>query len=762
MSGRYRNTFFSLITALGGAAFLFHVRSLQPLLSVCALLYSVLLVFFLLRRRDRRLLDILLPFSAGLLAFVLRLFYWDGIDLAERLNHLLLLSLLFSLLLLVRKSRLLQRGAAMFNRQPLRRRLIQIFVVLEIFFILAAVLLTGKNVTLIGDEPHYIIISQSIVRDFDLNVADQYYQKQYREFLYIGVLGIHGYYGKWDLNFEGAAPAEAGTEGKKKGSYIYSIHLPGVSVTLAPLLLLKLSPSLLYILSRAFLGLFGAALAVLIYLMTLKLWERPRLALFATALYSLTVPVFFYSIHIYPEIQVTAMVMGALYLLLFSRRKNNWTVLAAGLLFSLLLFWGVKYAIFMYLFSGGFFVYFLFKKRYRQALLLIVFPVLSQALFLLYLYSAYGNFSPMSIYMNAGQKKNFLLMITKVITFKMRLETLLDYFFDQKDGLLLYNPFYFFAFPGFILALKKFKKFRLHLLISIPAAFFILNYAFLTHRGGYCPQARPLAPVSWMLLLFGVIYFLESENEFFKKIYKYIPLYSLGVVIFQVFHPFTLYQATTANAPARPGLLFQQWSNINIYLPDLLSSFVKVKTNHRYLPNIVILLLFAVLVVLALLPMRRKRLGILFPAAFALPFALFVLFPRVPVYNPTLVENDKALPHRIYGVSSFPTRTAERLFECTAPGRYRYTVSTFTPAAYFVFEFENRGETPAAVALSNFDRSIKTDMLDPLKKHRWVIPAPQYKRLRRLYYYQFTLDVRAPAQGPLSLTIQLYPAKRPD
>ena len=152
--------------------------------------------------------------------------------------------------------------------------------------------------------------------------------------------------------------------------------------------------------------------------------------------------------------------------------------------------------------------------------------------------------------------------ILNKITLNMRWETLLDYFFDQRDGLLLYNPFYFFAFPGLLLALKNFKRYRLHLLVALPAILFVLNHAFSTIRPGYCPQGRYLTPVVWALLLFALIYYRESRNLFFKKVLLAMPLYSFFVVVYQTVQPMTLYQPTTHDTLVRPGLLFQNWSNI--------------------------------------------------------------------------------------------------------------------------------------------------------------------------------------------------------
>ena len=232
---------------------------------------------------------------------------------------------------------------------------------------------------LAGDEPHYLAISQSLARDGDLNVFNQYFRGGFKEFLDVKTLPAHGTWGK----------------GFKK---IYSYHLPGVAFTVAPFFFFKLSPPLLYFLVRSFLGLFGALLAVLVYLFGLRLWRSRSLALFATFVFTLGAPVFFYSFHLFPEVQAMLLVLGALYILLYKCREHGGRCLWAGLLLGSAMFWGVKYALFIYPFTLGFCAYWLWRRKYRQALLLLVFPLLFQALFFYYLHAAYGSFSPNAVY----------------------------------------------------------------------------------------------------------------------------------------------------------------------------------------------------------------------------------------------------------------------------------------------------------------------------------------------------------------------------
>ena len=370
------------------------------------------------------------PFASGLLIWPMRFFYWDQGDFSRRVENLLLLASLFALCSWVRRRRLAGKFLRYFNSLALKKRLLAIFISSELLFILAAGALVQRGVALVGDEPHYLAISQSLARDGDLNVFNQYFRAGFKEFLAVEKLAAHGTWGK----------------GFKK---IYSYHLPGVSLTLAPFFFVKLSPPLLYFLLRSYLGLFAALLALLIYLFCLRLWHSRSLAFFATLVFSLTAPVFFYSFHIFPEIQAMLLTLSALYLLFFKARGNDSRCLWAGLLLGSTIFWGVKYALFIYPICLGFFAYWLYKKKIRSALLLIVFPLLFQALFFYYLYSAYGNFSPNSVYygmLSPEQSGAFYETILKKITLNMRWETLLDYFFDQRDGLLFYNPFIFFCF----------------------------------------------------------------------------------------------------------------------------------------------------------------------------------------------------------------------------------------------------------------------------------------------------------------------------
>ena len=735
-----RSMIYRILIVIGYLSFYINLKQVNILIVFSTLLLVVL--GFVDLKFKRPYFKLLFPFSSGILCFLMRQFYWDNFDFLNRVNNLLLISLIFSLILAVFKQGLIKKALLFFNKSSLKKRLIIIFVLAEFLFIISSYIIVKKGVVLGGDEPHYFVIAQSIARDFDLNVFDQYARNKYREFINVR-LHSHAKVGK----------------GFKKW---YSFHLPGVSFTLVPFFFFKIPIPLLYFLIRSYMGLFGALLSILVYLFSLKIWKNSKLSFFITIVFTLTSPIFFMSIHIFAEIQALLLILSSLYILLFSEKKSYFKILLAGFLLSITIFWGMKYAIFIYVFSLGFLFFFIKRKEYKKGFLFILFPIISQLLFFSYLFYAYGSFSPNSIYygvMNEAQKKELFNVVLKKTPLKIRVETLLDYFFDQRDGLLLYNPFYLFAFPGLLIALRKFRIYSKHLLISVASFIYILYHGFSTVRAGYCPQARYLVPVLWTLMLFSIIYYLETENRFLKKTFVFIPIYSVFVVIYQVFNPFTLYQTTTHDYLYRPGLMFQHWSNLYLKLPNFLPSFVKINSNERYIPNLVFLFLFILFVVFSFKKIKIENLKPLFPISFLFLFVIFSLFPRVPLFNPTLVTKSGDMPHLIYNTNFYPTKKNRIGFEITDNGSYRYTISTVKEAKYFAVELKKAKEDKTNIEIYNFDSKM-ANIASLLETQKLYIKDPEFKKIRNKFYYQFTINIKSKNLKQALLHLQLYPLKR--
>ncbi len=755
----------------GMVAFLVDGGLTPPVLFAAALTAAVYLAHFKLHKKNSNInpIPLLQPLASGLLCVPMKLFlYWDKPDFINRVHNLLAISLAAVLLLYIVKFKPIKKFLYAFHRLPMRKRLLLIFTVVEILFILSSYIITEKGVKMSGDEPHYLVISHSIARDFDLNVFNQYARDLYREFC-DAHLGHHARVGK---GF--------------KVWYSYG-HLPGISITLAPFFIFKIPNPLLYFLIRAFLGLFGALLAALIYLMALKLWKHQNLALFITTVFTLSTPIFFYSIHVFSELQACLLILASLYLLLMAQKQTNLTVLTAGFLLSITVFWGLKYSLFIYLFSAGFFLYYFFKKKDRKkAFLFVLFPLLFQLLFFYYLHSAYGNLNPMSIYngvMTQAQQQEYYSSV-QAIPIQKRVETLFGIFFDQKDGLLLYSPLYFFFFPGLLVAFRKFKTYWPHLLISSAGLGYMVFMGYSTVRAGYCPQARYLVPGAWVLMLFAVIYRNETVNRRLKKLFNYLPLYALAVVVYQLFNPFTLYQSATHINTSRPGLMFQQLSNLYVNLPNLLPSFAKVDGNFKHLPNIIFLALFvgfifwafknikkdikktshtkATIPVTAKAQPTAKRQGLSLTAVvcFSLLVTMAALLPRIPTHNPVLLTKDGGIPCNIYAESRYKTSKTDWPVLLDGQKQHTFTISTLQPAPYFVFQFENNAPTPLKVDILNFDKKRQQVTVEAGKNKTITFKNPLFRKHKAQHFYRFHLDMGNSPLPDKNIYVRVFPAKR--
>jgi hypothetical protein len=623
------------------------------------------------------------PVALGLWALPMRFFYWDQFDYQNRWQSLGGLVLLLIFIQWLRISRLPKKCLLVFNRQPLWKRVLWLFLAIELIFIAASAVITLKGITLGGDEPHYLAVAQSMVQDGDINVFNQYFRGTYQSFYEADKFPAHAHFGV----------------GHKK---MISYHLPGLPFTLAPLMGLSLPKPVLYVVIRSYLGLFGALLGVMVYLWLIRLFKQRSLALLGSLLFSLTVPVFFYSIHIYAELQALLLLLAALYVLTYPAAKAGWSVLLGGFFLGSLVFWGLRYNVFIYGIAFLFTLYFLKKKNYWQIGQLLLFPMLFQGLFFYLLYTWYGNFSITSIYyglISAEQKVQLYQTLLQTISWKMRLETWLDFFFDQRDGLFLYNPLYFFSLAGLLLALRKWKLYWQELMIVALGFVYIAYVAFSTVRPGVCPQGRYVLPMIWGLVWLVIIFYKNTKNQVLKKIFVGFIYYSLWVCGYQLFHPETLYQPTTHEILSRPGLMFQQWSNLCIYLPDWLPSFIKVPGNFNYLPNIFFLLLLAVVSWWSLRSVSKRLSDIVLPVIWTGLIALMLLFPEVILKDAKKIDHPQGYTYGIAAEQVIDMKNGNVQVLFMSKRKQAVTVTSVRPLNQIVLTIENNSRSQIKMSL---------------------------------------------------------------
>jgi hypothetical protein len=490
-----------------------------------------------------------------------------------------------------------------------------------VLFALASVVIYIRGIHLSGDEPHYIMITQSLVEDGDFDLKNNIVEKTYYKYLPI------------DLRFHG---------GDYNGKY-RSFHLPGVSFLLIPFYWLfsvlgvgkLISPALYFRLAAAVINAFFALGLFLILKRKFPAQDITRFWL----LFLIIFPLIFHSIHLYPELPAAALLIFT-YFLTFFNKKNY---LLAGLLLSFIPWFHVKYippllvlalAILYHLFKP-FKPFKPFEKgKIKNLLLFVIFPVISFILLVIYSKVLYGSYSPTDIF----PKESYW-----GVPWLLRLKVFLAYFLDQRDGLLFYGPVFFLFFFSFK---RKFRDKYLLLAIMISYVFF---HAFTTVRGAYAPAGRPLLFVSWIFIVFIANNeklvadvsrvqgggFLENSppgrrGHFFSRVLLGL---SFFVLVWLFYYPLFMYQPVFAGTVERASgfnlFLGSDFIQIWQFFPSFLT---KPPSSHP--ANFVwIGILLVGLLLYYLKPFKIKKWGLNESTA-VIPFILFLIFAFLYCFYP--------------------------------------------------------------------------------------------------------------------------------
>ncbi len=255
------------------------------------------------------------------------------------------------------------------------------------------------EVGLTGDEPHYLLIVHSLLRDHDLRVADDYAEGSFREF-YDGKIGPHLAHGT-----------------------SHSVHGIGMPLLLFP--------------GYALLGLLGVLLteAVLGALAVRELFGAVEqltgdraAALLASAGFGVTVPTLFLSTAAYPELAVATLAIALFRRWVSPPPPSSMGAAGWGLAFGALPFFHIKFFPLAAVFVVGSLV--LWPKKRRAIAAGTAVTLLA---FVTFCYVFLGSPNPLASY---GTQRVFWERIPLGLA---------GLFFDQEFGLFVSSPFYIFA-----------------------------------------------------------------------------------------------------------------------------------------------------------------------------------------------------------------------------------------------------------------------------------------------------------------------------
>jgi hypothetical protein len=456
----------------------------------------------------------------------------------------------------------------------LKRKLVILFFAAFLVYNLAAFVLVRNNVTFSGDEPNYLMTADSLLHDRDINLADNYARQDWFHF--------------YDRNEAPDIVLSPYTrEGRKGRNFQYPINLPGISFLMLPWYALAslLKGRWLTFVLKGSLSVWAALLGTQIFLLVRQRFKREGLALGVWAIAAFSAPILFYANHLYPELPIALFSVYIFRKMTADEAPTKRQLLFMGLLLGTFFWFGVKYN---FIFGSLVLIcchalWFRHKMRGRVPLFLAL-PALGAIVFYGAVYAMYGTVSPMAVYegIQTPEHARALTQAILSIPLSMRFDSFFDYFLDQRDGLLLYAPVYAFALLGLISACRKRRSDVWSVaLIALP---YLFNYAFFTHRQGVCPQGRVLAPLIWTGALL-VAHFLDgTRNRIFRAAFGLAAAASVAIAALLLFHPDFLYQPTTHEVTERAGAFFVYLSNMRVFLPPLLPSFLKFPVQD-YPPN---------------------------------------------------------------------------------------------------------------------------------------------------------------------------------
>lgn len=319
-----------------------------------------------------------------------------------------------------------------------------------------------------GDEPHYLVITQSLLLDGDLRIENNHDRGDYRVYK--------------------DQPLKPDFIQRGKDGEIYPMHSPGVSVLVLP--------------AFAAAGYRGAVAAVITMTAAASAlsWQAAWLltasvsaAWFAWAAVFLTTPFFFHGFTIYPDGVgglFTAAGVWLLVTLAMRRPAATWQLALSGVALSVLPWLHARFALVAGA-LGAAIVLRLWDRR--RAAVFLAAPLVVAAGWFTYFYVIWGTPNP-----SAPQGRDLMLTVDQ-----MR-QGGVGILFDQQFGFASHAPVYLLAATGFMLLARHHPRLSIELaLASVP--YVVITASFAAWFGGVSAPARYLAalvpiavvPIAW-------------------------------------------------------------------------------------------------------------------------------------------------------------------------------------------------------------------------------------------------------------------------
>ena len=310
-----------------------------------------------------------------------------------------------------------------------------------------------------GDEPHYLVVTHSLLADQDLRIENNHQNLDY--------WGFHS----------GELPMHYLARGRD--DVIYSIHSPGL-----PTLMLPAYAVAGHWGATAMVGLLAALAALAMFDLAVSIGSRP-VALATWAAVAFTIPFGLQSWLIFPEMPAALLMAWVALWAWRDGPDRPWPWVWRGAAISLLPWLHMKFSLLLIL--SGVWLAFRLWPRIRLVVALLAPIGVSGVLWLWSFYVMYGDFNPTVAY---GYSEGAPLQWSNIP------RGLLGLSFDQEYGLLPYSPIYALALVG-AWTMVRTRETRGYLigLLLVTGPFLASTTQYYMWWGGESVPARFVVPI---------------------------------------------------------------------------------------------------------------------------------------------------------------------------------------------------------------------------------------------------------------------------
>ena len=354
-----------------------------------------------------------------------------------------------------------------------------IFAILLVVYAASIDIRATRGASITGDEPFYLLTTQSLIEDRNLDLTRQY--------------ELHSYESFFD-HPDGLWMQSSVRENGK----LLSPHNPGLSILIIPGFVIG--------------GLIGVQIQMMIiaaltfslsYILLVKIIGRFWISWFTTIGVAITATAFIYSTEIYPEFPAALSLIIALLIIQKTNQTTIWQATGLLLCLTAMVWFGVKYAPL----AGLVAVWGFWRMDSPVRAVFLVFTILTASLYCWFHLETFGGLTPYSVnlvYSGDGT----ISILGSHLDFTQRLYRPLGLFLDERFGIARWAPILLFVLPAVPLLWKINGLPRL-VLALIVVQIFIATFVVITMMGWWFP-GRTLVTVLPLMGLPLAILLMQS------------------------------------------------------------------------------------------------------------------------------------------------------------------------------------------------------------------------------------------------------------